>query len=647
MSKFDFSAQILHGCDYNPDQWLDRPDVLKQDISLMKKAGINVVTLGVFSWASLEPQEGVYTFEWLDEIMNQMDANGIKVILSTVSGGKPPWLVKKHPDMMRMNENRVRLLYGDRENQCNSHPVYLGKVRQLDEMLAKRYAHHPALILWHISNEIYGTCHCPRCQKLFQEWLREKYGTIEEVNRQWWTGFWSHRYTSFSEIESPSPVGEMSVHGLALDYWRFYSELSVKLVEMEIATVRAFSEAIPVTTNMFHMDCGVDYHELAKPLDITSWDSYPKWHSEESEWGEAVKAAFTFDYCRCLNKGQPFLLMESTPSTVNNAIACKLKRPKMHMLSAMQAVAFGANSVQYFQWRKSRGAYEKFHGAVVSHGGGENTRVFQDVAQVGRQLSEMAAIAKENVKSPVAILFDQDNMRALREQKSLKRFKKDFEQVIFKHYEALLKNYVSVDIISRKDDFSQYDAVIAPVMYICPDEKKIRSFVENGGRFVSTFYSGLVNENDLVFEGIPPHGLNDVFGLEAEETDALYDHEYNTVTFEGTTYRAEDYCDVIPHYQAEVLAAYEKDFYRGLPAVTRNAYGKGFAYYIGFNATVDFLQAFYGKMPVSKLIDSPFVDNVMVSKRGEHLFLMNFGTEERTIEGIALEGYECKVEATK
>ncbi len=652
MSRFDFSTQLLHGCDYNPDQWLDRPDVLKEDIRLMKLAGINVVAMGMFSWASLEPEEGVYTFSWLDEIMDTLHAGGIKVMLSTVSGGKPPWLVRKYPDSMRMNENRVRLLYGDRENQCNSHPLYLEKVRMLDGMLAERYAHHPALILWHISNEIYGTCHCPRCQALFQAWLKRKYGAIEELNRQWWATFWSHRYTRFEEIESPSPVGEKAVHGLALDYWRFYSQLSIDLIKMEIEAVRPYNPEIPVTTNMFHLDCGVDYHELAKALDITSWDSYPRWHTgpdEKSEWDVAISAAFTFDYCRSLRKDKPFLLMESTPSTVNNSEACRVKRPGMHMLSAMQAVAFGANSVQYFQWRKSRGAYEKFHGAVVGHGGGENTRVFRDVAAVGQKLKELGAFKDAGTDAQVAILYDQDNIRALHEQKSLKRQKKDFEAVILEHYDALKKNYVSVDVISRQDDFSQYKVITAPVIYMFADDtaEKIRAYVAGGGRFVTTFYSGLVNENDLVFEGLPPHGLNDVLGLCAEETDGLTDWQYNTVRYAGGEYRAIDFCDILPRVTAKGLATYGDDFYQGYPAITRNEYGAGAGYYVAFRSQDGLLAALYGDVikdaGVKKIVDAPYTPNVMAAARGGQVFLMNFGTEPRTIAGHCLAGYECAI----
>ena len=211
-------SHLLHGGDYNPDQWLDKPDVLEDDIHLMKQAGVNVVTLGVFSWSSVEPKEGVFTFEWLDDIMNKLYKNGIYVILSTPSGARPPWLAKKYPEVMRTDENRVRQLYGCRENHCESSKIWREKVRIIDEKLAEHYAHHPALIMWHLSNEMYGRCYCEHCAENFRKWLRAKYGTIDELNRHYWSAFWSHRYTCFEEIEPPSKHGEMQLHALVIDY---------------------------------------------------------------------------------------------------------------------------------------------------------------------------------------------------------------------------------------------------------------------------------------------------------------------------------------------------------------------------------------------------------------------------------------------
>jgi len=642
---------FLHGGDYNAEQWLDRPEILAEDIRLMKKAGVNVVTLGVFSWSMYEPREEEFHFDWLDQIMENMYANGIHVILATPSGGKPPWMAGKYPEIMRTRADRTRLLYGERENQCNSSTVFREKVRQIDSMLAKRYADHPALIMWHISNEVYGECHCAECQKNFRKWLKKKYDTIDRLNEEYWSTFWSHRYNSFEEIESPAPQGETAVHGLALDYKRFYSDLSIDFLKAEIDTVKEYNPDIPVTTNMFHFNCGINLARLAKIVDVVSWDNYPRWHCG-NDWDTAVKAAFGFDYCRSL-KNKPFLLMESTPSTTNSFEHCKLKRPGVHMLSSMQAIACGSDSVQYFQWRKSRGAYEKFHGAVISHNGSGDTRVFRDVCAVGERLAGLSEVKGAVTESRVALIYDWDNLRALEEQKSLHKKEKPFDEIVLEHYEALLKNYVSVDIIDSGADYAKYDLVIAPMLYMMCGETvgKIRDFVENGGTFVATFYSGLVNENDLVYEGWPPYRLNDVFGIRVEETDALCDNEYNEFSYKGKLYRASYACDLIHADTAEVLSEYEKDFYKGMPALTVNCFGKGRGVYIASRADRDFLYRFYGDMirdmGIRKMIDAEYVEGVMVKERCKegkrYQFLMNFGTEACTVGGTDLSGYEVKV----
>jgi beta-galactosidase len=641
--QFSELKNLLHGGDYNPEQWLDRPDILQEDIRLMKLAKVNVVTLGVFSWSSLEPSEGIYTFDWLDNIMNSLYENGIYTILSTPSGGKPPWMIKKYPDIMRTGKNRIRNLYGDRENHCNSNSIFSKKVRDIDSKLAERYANHPGLIMWHISNEMYGQCHCDNCQKEFRRWLKEKYKSIDNLNKQYWSSFWSHKYSNWEEIESTAPHGEMSVHALELDYQRFYSDLSIDFLKAEIDVVKSFNTNIPVTTNMFHLNCGINLHKLKDILDVISWDSYPRWHQgkdKTTEWSSAVQAAFQFDFCRSL-KNKPFMLMESTPSTANHWEVCKVKRPGMHMLSAVQALACGSDTVQYFQWRKSRGSYEKFHGAVVSHNGSEDTRVFHDVQAVGELLNESSELKNTNTESEVAIIFDWDSRIALLEQKSLKNKKKDFDGIILEHYEALIKQYVSVDIISQQCDFSKYKLIVAPVLYMFKEKtaERLRDFVAKGGTVVMTYYSGIVNENDLVFLVYPPEGLQDVFGIKSEEVDSLCDDEHNEVLWNGKRYRAIDYCDLIKVDQGRVMAEYSTDFYKGMPALTENIYGKGNAYYIAFRSEGEFLHDFYkGLMESLKLTEAlniDFCSDVMICAREsmdkKYLFIMNFSTQERKI----------------
>ncbi len=657
--RFQDNKEMLHGGDYNADQWRDRPDILAEDIRLMKKAGVNTVTLCVFSWSALEPMEDVYTFEWLDKLMDSMAENQIHVILSTPSGGKPPWMAAKHPDIMRTNKDRIRLFYGERENHCNSNLYFRKKVRQIDEKLASRYAKHPALMLWHISNEMYGQCHCDECQQNFRLWLKNKYQTIDRLNQEYWSSFWSHSYTDWSEISSPFRYGETAIHGLELDYQRFYSDLSIDFLKKEIEAVRKFTPEIPVTTNMFHLNCGIHYGRLSEHIDLIAWDSYPRWHCagrRNSEWETAVSAAFGYDFSRSLQK-KPFLLMESTPSTTNGFEVSKLKRPGMHMLSSMQAVACGADSVQYFQWRKSRGGYEKFHGAVISQNGSCETRVYREVEEVGRVLKSLSCLKGAQTKAEAAMIYDWDSLRALDEQKSMRRQNKGIEETMLEHYEALLKNYISVDIIDQTAEFSEYSLIAAPMLYMFlpGTAEKIRQFIRNGGTFVMTYYSGLVNENDLVYEGYPPYSLQDIFGVASEETDCLCDGEANHFTYNNVSYQATHYCDILQHQGAEVLSVYEDDFYKGAPVFTRKKAGEGYGCYLACRAEKAFLYAMYSDLinetGIRRITDTVFTEDVMVkerfSKTDRYQFFMNFSDEKRTILSYELDGYECKVIETK
>ena len=386
--------KLLHGGDYNPEQWLRYPEVLKTDIELMKKAEINCVSVGIFSWAHLEPQEGVYEFDWLAEIIGNLYENGIYTVLATPSGAKPLWMSEKYEEIRRVQPSGLRELSGARHNHCYTSPVYREKVREMDRRLAERFANHPGVILWHLSNEYGGECYCPLCQAAFRDWLKAKYKTLDSLNHAWWTDFWSHTYTDWSQINAPAPHGEMNVHGLVLDWKRFVTHQTVDFMSMERDAVKSVNPEIPVTANLMGFYDGLDYFKFGPALDVVSWDNYPQWHTTDNT-EIAVSSAMAHDVMRSV-KHENFLLMESTPSMTNWTPVSMLKRPGMHLLSSMQAVAHGSNSVQYFQFRKSRGSCEKFHGAVVDHVGNsgpydfvrtENTRVFKRRAAGGRGAS--------------------------------------------------------------------------------------------------------------------------------------------------------------------------------------------------------------------------------------------------------------------
>jgi beta-galactosidase len=649
---------LLHGGDYNPDQWLPWKDkIWKEDMRLAKLAGINTLSVGIFSWAALEPAEGEYHFEWLDEVMDLLAENGIVAVLATPSGAKPAWMSRKYPEILRVNALRQRLLHGDRHNHCLSSPVYRQKTLAINTKLAERYRNHPALGVWHISNEYGGECHCPLCQEKFRIYLKEKYKTLDALNLAWWTTFWSHRYTDWEQVESPSPLGESNLNGLNLDWRRFTTEQFTDFYLHETAPMRKITPETPCTTNLMGTNPGINYARFAEVLDVASFDSYPWWTSTERDIEVGIRAAFNHDLTRGL-KGKPFMLMESCPSAINWRAVSKLHRPNLHILQSLQAVAHGSDTVQYFQFRKSRGGPEQFHGAVVDHEGTENTRVFRDVTAVGERLKTLDNVVGADTPSKAAVIFDWNVRWALDDAKGFLQDKTGYEQTVIDHYGAFWKLGVPVDVIDSTRSFDKYDVLAAPMLFLLREgvAERIAAFVERGGVFITTYAAGYVNESALAFLGGFPGPLKKPLGIWCEEIDALFPGEHNSIKWQGKSYTAFDLCELIHAEGAEVLAVYGDDFYAGRPALTRNRYGKGKAYCIAARTGADFLDAFYDQIVtenhIKPVLDAPLPKGVTAQVRSngttEFIFIMNFTDKAKTVdagspEKLTLLPFEVKV----
>ena len=588
---------FLHGGDYNPDQWLDRPDILDQDILLMKEANVNCVSVAIFAWARLEPEEGVYDFAWLAQIIDNLYKNGINTVLATPSGARPAWLAQKYEEVLRVDENGQRRWMGGRHNHCFTSPVYREKVRAMNMRLAEAFGHHPGVILWHLSNEYGGTCYCPLCRDAFRDWVKDRYQTLDAVNKAWWMPFWSHTYSSWEQVEPPSPRGESDTHGLNLAWKRFTTDRTADFCLMEKTSIRDAGSTLPITTNMMYYFYDLNYFKFKDIVDIASWDSYPSWHVFEDDGETAVWAGMAHDLIRSIKKA-PFLLMESTPSSLNWKPVSKLKKPGMHMLSSLQAVAHGSDSVQYFQWRKGRGASEKFHGAVVDHYGKSDTRVFQEVEALGSRLKDISFLHGAQVKAQVAIIFDWENRWAVSDAAGPRNTGIHFLETLLDHYRAFWKMGISVDLVDMESSLDGYQLVAAPLLYMyrAGFEKKLRDFVAAGGTLVGTYWSGIVNEDDLCYLGGAPYGMMDVYGLREEEIDSLNDGEFNSMTWEGKTYRLRDLCARPVSVTGEVLSVYGEDFYQGEPSLVKNSYGQGTAYYLAARAEDSFFVDFYQKL---------------------------------------------------
>lgn len=640
---------FYHGGDYNPDQWLKYPHIFEEDIRLMKLAKCNVMSIGIFAWTAIEPEEGKFTFEWLDNVIDKLYENGIYVILATPSGARPAWMSQKYPEVLRVGANRVRNLHGRRHNHCYTSPVYREKVQIMNTKLAERYGKHPAVLMWHISNEFGGDCHCDYCQEAFREWLKKKYGTLENLNDAWWTAFWSHTYTDWSQIEPPAPHGEKMVHAMNLDWMRFVTDQTIDFYKHETKPLKAVNPSLPATTNFMEAFEGLNYFKFAKEVDVISWDSYPTWHSSSDMTDLAAWVSMMHDIFRSLKGGQPFMLMESTPSLTNWQSVSKLKKPGMHLLSSIQAVAHGSDTVQYFQWRKSRGCSEKFHGAVVDHCGHENTRVFRDVTEVGETLEKLDEVIGTSIRPEVAVIFDWENRWAVKDSQGPRNCGIKYEQTVKEHYKPFWKKGIPVDVIDMDCDFSNYKVLIAPMLYMVRPGvgERIEKFVENGGTFVATYWSGIVNENDLCYLGGFPGPLRKVLGIWSEEIDALHDGQSNLIETNDNNilglkgqFETIELCDLIHLETAEALASYKTDFYARRPALTVNSFGKGKAYYIASRNKEDFNEEFFGKLidnlGLNRTINTELPHGVTAQMRtdgeNDYVFLMNFSDKEQIIK---------------
>ncbi|WP_320730516.1 beta-galactosidase [Enterobacter sichuanensis] len=654
-------AALLHGADYNPEQWENYPGIIEQDIAMMQQAKCNVMSVGIFSWAKLEPCEGEYDFAWLDNIIEKLYAAGIHIFLATPSGARPAWMSQKYPEVLRVGRNRVPALHGGRHNHCMSSPVYRAKTLKINGLLAERYSHHPAVLGWHISNEYGGECHCDLCQARFRDWLKARYKTLDALNHAWWSTFWSHTYTDWSQIASPAPQGEVSIHGLNLDWRRFNTAQVTDFCRHEVAPLKAANAELPVTTNFMEYFYDYDYWQLAKAIDFISWDSYPMWHREKDETALACYTAMYHDMMRSLKGGKPFVLMESTPSTTNWQPTSKLKKPGMHILSSMQAVAHGADSVQYFQWRKSRGSVEKFHGAVIDHVGHLDTRVGREVTRLGEMLARLSGVVGCRTEARVAIVFDQQNRWALDDAEGPRNMGMEYEKTVNEHYRPFWEKGIAVDVIDADGDLSQYALVIAPMLYMVREgfAGRAEAFVANGGHLVTTYWTGVVDETDLCHLGGFPGPLRKLLGIWAEEIDCLGEGERNLVQglagnaagLQGP-YQVRHLCELIHAESAQVLATYRDDFYAGRPAVTVNRVGKGKAWHVASRNDLPFQRDFFAgiinELALPRAIESELPPGVVATARtdGETswVFVQNYTAQQQYI--TLPQGYtDCMTDA--
>jgi len=630
--------KIFYGGDYNPDQWPE--DTCDEDIRLFKLAKINVVTLPVFSWAKLQPSEEVYDFQWLDRILDKLYMSGIFVCLATPTAAHPAWMAHRYPDTLPVDSSGRKATFGRRVNFCPQSKSYRHYSVKIAELMALRYKEHPGLVIWHIANEYGGSCYCENCLNAFHIWLKEKYATIEHLNKCWYTNFWGHTYYQFEEIALPSDLNgdNECFQPLLLDYKRFMSDSVLECYLGEYEAIKKITPDLLITTNLMGSFKELDYGKWAKHLDIVSWDNYPGFGDPYTNMSAS------HSLMRGVKDGAPFMLMEQTPSQQNWAYYNTLKRPGVMRLWSYQAIAHGADTVMFFQMRRSLGACEKYHGALIAHCGHENTRVFNECKVLGEELDYLGdKLLDSKIQSKVGILFDWDNYWATemsvgpsRDLKYVKHFEK--------YHRAFSIQNIPADVVMFDADFSKYEILVAPLMYLLQPgvAKRVKDFVACGGTFVTTYFSGIVNENDIVTTGGYPGELRELLGIWVEEIDALPPSKRNSMVMSiddssfSKTYDCGFLCDLLHCEGAKPLAVYGNDFYKGTPCLTQNNFGKGNAYYIATDPEDDFLVHFMRKITSEKSI-APFMKvplNVEVTQRikGDQVFTFILNHNDEAVE---------------
>ncbi|MFC9912424.1 beta-galactosidase [Streptomyces sp. NPDC127197] len=589
-------TRLAFGGDYNPEQWPET--VWQEDVRLMREAGVSMVSVGIFSWALLEPEPGVYDFGWLDRLLDLLHENGIRVDLGTPTVVPPVWFYRAHPEALPMTADGTRYEFGSRGAICHSNADYRAAAANITTRLAERYGSHPALAMWHVHNE-YGVpvsaCYCDSCAAHFRRWLGATYKTVDAVNEAWGTAFWGQRYTDFEQINPPRLTPTVGNPGQALDYKRFADATIRENFRTERDILHRLSPGVPVTTNFMTAlsQCdSIDYWAWGREVDLVTNDHYLITDGRRTH----VNLAMAADLTRSVAGGAPWLLLEHSTSGVNWQARNPAKAPGQMARNSLAHVARGSEGAMFFQWRQSRRGAEKFHSAMLPHGG-TDTRVWREVVELGASLDTLGPIRGTRTQADVAVLWDWHSWWA---QNLDWRPTEDHDarERADTFYEVLYDRHLTVDFAHPEADLSAYPLVVVPALYLMTEAAglNLKEYVENGGTLVVSYFSGIVDEHDAVHEGAYPGPLREVLGLTVEEFSPLLKGEKVRITGpDGAELGADVWTEFVVPRGAEAVWTYADGLTAGRPAVTRHRLGEGTAWYVSTRLGTDGLDALLGR----------------------------------------------------
>ncbi|MFH8575292.1 beta-galactosidase [Streptomyces zaomyceticus] len=573
--------RLAFGGDYNPEQWPE--SVWQEDVRLMREAGVTMVSVGIFSWALLEPEPGRYDFDWLDRLLDLLHEHGVRVDLGTPTVAPPAWFYRAHPEALPVTAEGVRYSYGSRGAICHSSAAYRAAATGITTELARRYGSHPALALWHVHNE-YGVpvsaCYCDGCAAHFRRWLHEAHGSVEAVNEAWGTAFWGQHYSSYEEIDPPRVTPTVGNPAQQLDYRRFADATIRENFRAERDILHELAPGIPVTTNFMTAlsQCdSLDYWAWGREVDLVTNDHYLMTDGRRTH----VNLAMAADLTRSVAGGAPWLLLEHSTSGVNWQARNPAKRPGEMARNSLAHVARGSEGAMFFQWRQSRRGAEKFHSAMVPHGG-TDTRIWREVVALGAGLEALEEVRGTRTVPDVAVLWDWHSWWA-QNLEWRPNEAHDARERADSFYETLYDRHLTVDFAHPESDLSAYPLVVVPALYLMTEAagQNLREYVENGGTLVVSYFSGIVDEHDAVHPGAYPGALRDVLGLTVEEWSPLLDDQRVRIDGPGGASLTGDvWTEFVRPRGAEAVWTYADGPAAGGPAVTRHRLGRGTAWYV-------------------------------------------------------------------
>lgn len=625
---------LLYGGDYNAEQWPQ--DVWAEDVALMRQAGVNMVTIGVFSWALLEPSPARYEFGWLDHLLDLLHTHRIAADLATGTASPPAWLVRTNPQMLPVTRDGVRLEFGSRQHYCPSSAVFRERAAALVEQLATRYAKHPAVTLWHVGNEYAdhtAECYCEISAADFRRWLQERYGDVAALNAAWGTTFWSQRYGSLEQVEPPRSTPAPPNPAQALDWQRFCSDALLACYRSEKAVLDRICPDLPVTTNFMGALKALDYWTWAQQEDLVSDDAYP----DPSDPDSPAAISMTYDLMRSLRDGQPWLLLESAPSAVSWRQVNVPKAPGRRRLDSLQAIAHGADGVMFFQWRASRSGAEKFHSAMLPHRG-TSSRGWAETLSLGADLQRLHCLAGAWTDADVALLLDWDSWWAL-EQEEHPSWRLRQKDLLLDWYRVLWRRNIAVDFASPAADLSRYRVVLAPNLHLLRQETAdaLLAYARHGGQLAVGFFSGIVDHDDRVYPNGMSATLGELLGIEVDEWWPVPEGATVDVDVAGTQHTASLWSEWLDATTSEPFARYVDGPLAGRPAITRNTVGAGRAWYVSCHLGPAGLDDWLGRVAaeagVRPVLDAPegVEATIRSNDDGRFLFLLN-----RTDETVAV-----------